>query len=205
MDVAAFNDDEEDLFNQKGELVCKKAFPSMPIYFWNDKDDKKLHSAYLNKYKNVWHHGDFIEINKHGGVRIYGRSDATLNPGGVRIGTSEIYRIVESFDEIADSLVIGQPINDDERMILFIMINQHYIFSNELVLEIKEVIRKKCSPRHVPHIILETKDIPYTLSGKKVEIAVKKIINGDFIENKEALRNPESLDLYKNIEELNYN
>ena len=204
MDVAAFDDYEEDLINQKGELVCKKAFPSMPIYFWNDKDDKKLYSAYFNKYKNVWHHGDFIEINNHGGVKIFGRSDATLNPGGVRIGTSEIYRVVESFDAIADSLVIGQPINDNERVILFIMINQHYIFSNELVLEIKEVIRQKCSPRHVPHIILETKDIPYTLSGKKVEVSVKKIINGDFIENKEALKNPESLDLYKNIKELNY-
>ena len=204
MDVAAFDDYEEDLINQKGELVCKKAFPSMPIYFWNDKDDKKLYSAYFNKYKNVWHHGDFIEINNHGGVKIFGRSDATLNPGGVRIGTSEIYRVVESFDAIDDSLVIGQPINDNERVILFIMINQHYIFSNELVLEIKEVIRQKCSPRHVPHIILETKDIPYTLSGKKVEVAVKKIINGDFIENKEALKNPESLDLYKNIKELNY-
>jgi len=203
MDVAAFNDHEENLFNQKGELVCKKAFPSMPIYFWNDKDGKKFYDAYFNKYKNVWHHGDFIEINNHGGVKIFGRSDTTLNPGGIRIGTSEIYRVVESFDAIADSLVIGQSINDDERVILFIMLNEGYSFSKKLIKDIKKDIFKKCSPRHVPEIILESKDIPYTISGKKVEIAVKKIINGYDVENREALKNPESLDLYKNIKELN--
>ena len=203
MDVAAFNDNQEELFNQKGELVCKKAFPSMPIYFWNDKDGKKLYEAYFNKYKNIWYHGDFIEINDHKGVKIFGRSDTTLNPGGIRIGTSEIYRVVESFDAISDSLVIGQSIKDDERVILFIMINKGYSFNKELINDIKKDIFTKCSPRHVPEIILESKDIPYTISGKKVEIAVKKIINGYDVDNKQTLKNPESLDLYKNIKELN--
>ena len=203
MDVAAFNDQGEDLFNQKGELVCKKAFPSMPIYFWNDKDGKKFHDAYFNKYKDVWHHGDFIEINSHGGVKIFGRSDATLNPGGIRIGTAEIYRVVESFTAIADSLVVGKSIDNDERVILFVIIKDGFNFSNQLIKDIKKDIFKKCSPRHVPQIILETKDIPYTISGKKVEIAVKKIINGSNVNNRDSLKNPESLDLYKHLKELN--
>ena len=202
MDVAAFNKNEEDLVNKKGELVCKKAFPSMPVYFWNDKNGKKFFDAYFNKFKNVWHHGDFIEINNYGGVKIFGRSDATLNPGGIRIGTAEIYRVVDRFDAVNDSLVIGQSINDDERVILFIIISNGYKFSNKLVHDIKKTIFKECSPRHVPEIILEAKDIPYTINGKKVEIAVKKVINGENVENKDALKNPETLDLFKNIRQL---
>ena len=202
MDVAAFNKNGEDLVNKKGELVCKKAFPSMPVYFWNDKNGKKFFDAYFNKFKNVWHHGDFIEINNYGGVKIFGRSDATLNPGGIRIGTAEIYRVVDRFDAVNDSLVIGQSINDDERVILFIIISNGYKFSNKLVHDIKKTIFKECSPRHVPEIILEAKDIPYTINGKKVEIAVKKVINGENVENKDALKNPEALDLFKNIREL---
>jgi len=202
MDVAAFNKNGEDLVNKKGELVCKKAFPSMPVYFWNDKNGKKFFDAYFNKFKNVWHHGDFIEINNYGGVKIFGRSDATLNPGGIRIGTAEIYRVVDRFDAVNDSLVIGQSINDDERVILFIIISNGYKFSNKLVHDIKKTIFKECSPRHVPEIILEAKDIPYTINGKKVEIAVKKVINGENVENKDALKNPETLDLFKNIRQL---
>ena len=202
MDVAAFNTNGEDLVNKKGELVCKKAFPSMPVYFWNDKNGKKFFDAYFNKFKNVWHHGDFIEINNYGGVKIFGRSDATLNPGGIRIGTAEIYRVVDRFDAVNDSLVIGQSINDDERVILFIIISNGYKFSNKLVHDIKKTIFKECSPRHVPEIILEAKDIPYTINGKKVEIAVKKVINGENVENKDALKNPEALDLFKNIRQL---
>ena len=202
MDVAAFNNNGEDLVNKKGELVCKKAFPSMPVYFWNDKNGKKFFDAYFNKFKNVWHHGDFIEINNYGGVKIFGRSDATLNPGGIRIGTAEIYRVVDRFDAVNDSLVIGQSINDDERVILFIIISNGYKFSNKLVHDIKTTIFKECSPRHVPEIILEAKDIPYTINGKKVEIAVKKVINGENVENKDALKNPEALDLFKNIRQL---
>ena len=202
MDVAAFNNNGEDLVNKKGELVCKKAFPSMPVYFWNDKNGKKFFDAYFNKFKNVWHHGDFIEINNYGGVKIFGRSDATLNPGGIRIGTAEIYRVVDRFDAVNDSLVIGQSFNDDERVILFIIISNGYKFSNKLVHDIKKTIFKECSPRHVPEIILEAKDIPYTINGKKVEIAVKKVINGENVENKDALKNPEALDLFKNIRQL---
>ena len=202
MDVAAFNKNGEDLVNKKGELVCKKAFPSMPVYFWNDKNGKKFFDAYFNKFKNVWHHGDFIEINNYGGVKIFGRSDATLNPGGIRIGTAEIYRVVDRFDAVNDSIVIGQSINDDERVILFIIISNGYKFSNKLVHDIKKTIFKECSPRHVPEIILEAKDIPYTINGKKVEIAVKKVINGENVENKDALKNPEALDLFKNIRQL---
>jgi acetoacetyl-CoA synthetase len=174
----------------------------MPVYFWNDKNGKKFFDAYFNKFKNVWHHGDFIEINNYGGVKIFGRSDATLNPGGIRIGTAEIYRVVDRFDAVNDSLVIGQSINDDERVILFIIISNGYKFSNKLVHDIKKTIFKECSPRHVPEIILEAKDIPYTINGKKVEIAVKKVINGENVENKDALKNPEALDLFKNIRQL---
>ena len=202
MDVAAFDFKGNALENKKGELVCRKAFPSMPIYFWNDSDGEKYHNAYFDEFNGIWHHGDFIEVNEHGGVTIFGRSDATLNPGGVRIGTAEIYRVVEGFDVVADSLVIGQPIDGDERVILFIKMNEDESLSNELIAEVKTAIRNNCSPRHVPAIVLETNDIPYTINGKKVEIAVKKIIQGEDVTNKDALSNPESLELYKDINEL---
>ena len=188
--------------NQKGELVCKIAFPSMPIYFWNDENGDKYHQAYFSTYPNIWHHGDYILINNHGGIIIYGRSDATLNPGGVRIGTAEIYRVVDNFSEVSDSLVVSQDWGEDERIILFIKLTQDKILSDELINNIKSTIKKSCSPRHVPAKILEIDDIPYTISGKKVEIAVKKIINGEKINNKDALANPQSLDLYRNIKEL---
>ncbi|MDP6877169.1 MAG: acetoacetate--CoA ligase, partial [Candidatus Marinimicrobia bacterium] len=158
--------------------------------------------AYFSTYPNIWHHGDYILINNHGGIVIYGRSDATLNPGGVRIGTAEIYRVIDNFSEISDSLVVSQDWYEDERIILFIKLTQDKTLSDGLIDNIKLTIKKSCSPRHVPAIILETDDIPYTISGKKVEIAVKKIINGEKIRNKDALANPESLDLYRNIKEL---
>ena len=188
--------------NQKGELVCKIAFPSMPIYFWNDENGDKYHQAYFSTYPDIWHHGDYILINNHGGIIIYGRSDATLNPGGVRIGTAEIYRVVDNFSEVSDSLVVSQDWGEDERIILFIKLAKNRLISDELINNIKSIIKKSCSPRHVPAKILEIDDIPYTISGKKVEIAVKKIINGEKINNKEALANPQSLDLYRNIKEL---
>jgi len=202
MDVAAFDFKGNALENKKGELVCRKAFPSMPIYFWNDPDGEKYYNAYFDEFNGIWHHGDFIEVNEHGGVTIFGRSDATLNPGGVRIGTAEIYSVVEGFDVVADSLVIGQPIDGDERVILFIKMNEDESLSKELIAEVKTAIRTNCSPRHVPAIVLETNDIPYTINGKKVEIAVKKIIQGEDVTNKDALANPESLELYKGINEL---
>jgi len=202
MDVAAYNPEGNAIQNEKGELVCRKAFPSMPIHFWNDPNGEKYHQAYFDVLPGIWYHGDYIEINDHGGVQIFGRSDATLNPGGVRIGTAEIYRVVDTFDEVEDSLVVGQKWKDDERVILFIKLNKKCIFTKNLTKQIKQSIRNNCSPRHVPAIVLETKDIPYTINGKKVEIAVKKIIHGHTVANKDALANPESLDLYQNLNEL---
>ena len=189
-------------FNQKGELVCKIAFPSMPVYFWNDENGQKYYQAYFSTYPEIWHHGDYILINNHGGIIIYGRSDATLNPGGVRIGTAEIYRVVDNFSEVSDSLVVGQEWGEDERIILFIKLAPNKTLSDELINKIKSTIKKSCSPRHVPAKILMIDDIPYTISGKKVEIAVKKIIKGEKVKNKDALANPQSLELYRDIKEL---
>ena len=150
----------------------------------------------------IWYHGDFIEINDHGGVTIFGRSDTTLNPGGIRIGTAEIYRVVDLFEEVADSLVVGQSNNGDERVILFIILNDNHHLSKELILDIKKSIRSNCSPHHVPAIIMEIEDIPYTINGKKVEIAVKRMIQGENVDNKDSLTNPESLELYREIKGL---
>tara|TARA_B100001179_G_scaffold52660_1_gene35776 strand:+ start:4765 stop:6711 length:1947 start_codon:yes stop_codon:yes gene_type:complete len=202
MAVLAFDYNGNALKNAKGELVCQKAFPSMPIYFWNDKDGQKYHHAYFEKFPGIWYHGDFIEINDHGGVTIFGRSDTTLNPGGIRIGTAEIYRVVDLFEEVADSLVVGQSNNGDERVILFIMLNDNHHLSKELILDIKNSIRSNCSPHHVPAIIMEIEDIPYTINGKKVEIAVKRMIQGENVDNKDSLTNPESLEFYRKIKEL---
>ena len=202
MDVGAFNEKGEPVLNEKGELVCSSPFPSMPISFWNDENGEKYFNAYFNKFKNTWAHGDFIEINDHGGVVIYGRSDATLNPGGVRIGTAEIYRIVESLPEVDDSLVIGQEWNNDQRIILFLKLKKTKKLTNKLSDVIKQTIKTSLSPRHVPSLIFQVEDIPYTISGKKVELAVKKIIEGDSVVNQDALSNPESLDLYRSIPEL---
>ena len=202
MDVHAYSPSGKSIINQKGELVCKSPFPSMPIYFWNDENGSKYQKAYFDHYPGVWHHGDFIELNEYGGIRIFGRSDATLNPGGVRIGTAEIYRVVESFSAIEDSLVIGQEWQGDQRVILFLKLKNKRALPDDLSIRIKTVIRSNCSPRHVPEIILAIEDIPYTINGKKVEIAVKKIIQGEDVTNQDALANPESLEYFKNIPEL---
>ncbi len=202
MDVDCFDEHGQPVIEKQGELVCKTAFPSMPIYFWNDPDGKKYHSAYFEVYPGVWHHGDYIQISEHGGVTMFGRSDATLNPSGVRIGTSEIYSVVENMDEISDSVVVGQHYDDDERVILFVKLNKGVKLDDELKTRIKKLIRSNCSPRHVPAVILETEDVPYTLNGKKVEVAVKKIIHGQDVKNKDALANPESLENFKARKEL---
>ena len=200
IDVDVFDDNGNSTnINEKGELVIKKPFPSMPVMFWNDKSGDKIINAYFKKYKNIWHHGDYIQKTKNGGYIIYGRSDATLKPGGVRIGTSEIYRQVESFSEIAESIVIGQNYNNDIRIILFVKLTKGNLLSNELIDKLKKKIRNNCSPRHVPAKIIACPDIPRTKSNKIVEIAVKKIINGDKIDNIEALANPEALDFFKNL------
>ena len=202
MNVAAFDEDGKPVINQQGELVCTAPFPSMPIYFWDDPKGEKYHAAYFDVYPNIWRHGDFIEINDRGGVVIYGRSDATLNPGGVRIGTAEIYRQVEQLEEIADSLVVGQDWKNDIRVILFVQMAEGCDLTDDLRNKIKATIRANASPRHVPAKILAVPEILYTLNMKKVELAVKKVIQGQEVKNKDALKNPEILDYYANLKEL---
>ena len=199
MDVDSFDPQGKSIRNEKGELVCKKAFPSMPVYFWNDADGSKYHHAYFDKFENIWYHGDYIEINDHGGVTIYGRSDATLNPGGVRIGTAEIYRVVEQMAEVADSLVVGVQSDGDEQVALFLKMNSGNNLNDELIDSIKRSIRANCTPRHVPSIVKTVEDIPYTISGKKVELAVKNVLHGEEVTNKDALANPEALEYFKDI------
>jgi acetoacetyl-CoA synthetase len=202
MKVEAFDDQGRSIINQLGELVCTAPAPSMPIYFWDDPDMEKYQSAYFDVYPNVWRHGDFIEIRDNGGVVIYGRSDATLNPGGVRIGTADIYRLVERFPEIEDSLVVGQDWKNDVRVILFVKMQPNVDLTDDLMSRIKKLLRVEASPRHVPAKILAVPDIPYTLNMKKVELAVKKVIQGQAVLNKDALKNPESLDFFASLQEL---
>jgi acetoacetyl-CoA synthetase len=199
MDVDCFDVEGNSLIEEQGELVCKSAFPSMPIYFWNDKNDAKYKKAYFEEFEGVWHHGDYIEITKNGGIVMLGRSDATLNPQGVRIGTAEIYRVVENMEEIEDSVVVGKKLDDDELVVLFVKLKEGLQLDNNLIKLIRSGIRNNCSPRHVPSIIKQVPDIPYTINGKKVEIAVKKIIHGQDVKNKDALANPECLEYYKTI------
>lgn len=202
MDVEIWNESAKSVIEQKGELVCKQPFPSMPLYFWKDPEGKKYKSAYFESYPSVWCHGDFAELKKSGGLVVYGRSDATLNPGGVRIGTSDIYGLIETFTEIADSVIIGQDWKEDVRIVLFLKMIPGKKLEDSLVQTLKREIKEKISPKHVPSKILEVADIPYTINMKKVEIAVKKTIQGEPVTNKEALSNPESLEYYKNILEL---
>ena len=186
----------------KGELVCIKPFPSMPVGFWNDADGKKYRAAYFEKYPNIWCHGDFMEETAHGGYIIYGRSDATLNPGGVRIGTAEIYRQVEKLDEVLESLVIGQDWEKDTRVVLFVKLREGLTLDDALARRIKDVIRENTTPRHVPAKILQVGDIPRTKSNKIVELAVRNLVHGEPVKNVEALANPEALDWFRNRPEL---
>ncbi|MDQ0285335.1 acetoacetyl-CoA synthetase [Desulfofundulus luciae] len=202
MKVESFDSEGKPLIDRKGELVCTAPFPSMPVYFWNDPDRKKYRSTYFDVYPNVWRHGDYVEITDTGGVIIYGRSDATLNPGGVRIGTAEIYRVVESLPEIADSIVVGQDWDNDVRVLLFVKLAEGVELNDQLINKIKSAIRENTTPRHVPAKILAVKDIPYTLNGKKVEMAVRDVIHNRPVLNKDALANPEALEYFKNLTEL---
>ncbi len=202
MAVAVFDENGRPLTEGKGELVCLKPFPSMPIYFWNDPDNARYRAAYFETFPNVWHHGDFMAFTEHGGAIIYGRSDATLNPGGVRIGTAEIYRQVETLPEIQESLVVGQNWEGDVRVVLFVRLRPGQVLDDDLVKRIKERIRQGCTPRHVPAKVIAVDDIPRTKSGKIVELAVRDVIHGRPIKNKEALANPEALALYENLPEL---
>jgi acetoacetyl-CoA synthetase len=203
MDVRAFDELGNELIDQQGELVCCKPFPSMPIYFWDDPDGSKYYNAYFDEFPNIWRHGDFVTVTGRGGVVMHGRSDATLNPGGVRIGTAEIYRQLEQMAEIADSVVVGQDWKNDVRVILFVKLAEGVELTAELKEKIKQTIRTNASPRHVPAKIISVPDIPYTLNMKKVELAVKKVIQGQAVLNKDALSNPQALDYYANIKELN--
>ena len=206
MQVDVFDDEGRQLRGAKGELVCTAPFPSMPVGFWNDAGDAKYHAAYFEKYPNVWCHGDYVEITEHGGMIIYGRSDAVLNPGGVRIGTAEIYRQVEQLDEVVESLVIGQdwPLQNptDVRVVLFVRLREELKLDDALIERIKQHIRANTTPRHVPAKVVQVADIPRTKSGKIVELAVRHVVHHRPVKNVEALANPEALELFRDRVEL---
>ena len=204
MDVHVYNDDGVSVKNEKGELVCIQSFPTMPLFFWNDNKNEKYHDAYFSKYNNVWCHGDYILKTENNGFIIFGRSDATLNPGGVRIGTAEIYRQVEQIEEVVEGLVIGQIWKGDTRVVLFVRLSQVFNLTEDLINKIKTKIRIGASPRHVPAKIIEVNDIPRTKSGKIAELAVRDLVHNKTINNETALANPECLDDFKNIKELSF-
>jgi len=200
--VAVFNEEGKPVVGEKGELVCTKPFPSQPLGFWNDSAGEKYHAAYFNRFPNVWHHGDFVELTPHDGMIIYGRSDTVLNPGGIRIGTAEIYRQVEQIEEVLESLAVGQIWRYDERIVLFVHLKDGIPLDEALRQKIRNQIRHNTTPRHVPAKILDVTDIPRTKNGKIAEQAVRNIIHGDPVKNQEALANPEVLDQFRNRVEL---
>jgi acetoacetyl-CoA synthetase len=200
--VDVFDADGEPVREQKGELVCTAPFPSMPLGFWNDPNEARYRAAYFERYPNVWHHGDFAEITEHDGIVIYGRSDATLNPGGVRIGTAEIYRQVEKLDEVLESIVVGQDWEGDVRVVLFVVLKPGLSLDEALIGKIKAEIRANCTPRHVPARIVQVADIPRTKSGKITELAVRDVVHGRPVKNVESLANPDSLAEFRDVEAL---
>ncbi|MGI9281100.1 MAG: acetoacetate--CoA ligase [Endozoicomonas sp.] len=202
MDVQFVNPEGKPLMGEKGELTCQTSFPSMPIGFWNDPEDEKYHSAYFNQFPGVWAHGDFGELTENQGVIIHGRADAVLNPGGVRIGTAEIYRQVEKVVEVLESIAIGQEWDGDVRVVLFVKLRDGVTLSDELIHEIKKTIRANTTPRHVPAVVLQTPDIPRTISGKIVELAVRDVVHNKPVANTDALANPEALDYFRERPEL---
>ena len=202
MDVQSWSDDGNRLFNQPGELVCTNSFPSIPLGFWNDKNDRRFREAYFEKYNNIWHHGDFVIETDSNSFIVEGRSDATLNPGGIRIGTAEIYRQVESLEDVNEALAIGQDWKNDQRIILFVILQKNIELNDELKDKIRISIRNGASPRHVPAKIFQVNDFPRTMSGKISELAVRDVIHKKELKNIEALINPEILDIYKNIDGL---
>jgi acetoacetyl-CoA synthetase len=186
----------------KGELVCTAPFPSMPLGFWNDPDGAKYHASYFARYPGIWHHADWAELRPEGGLVIYGRSDAVLNPGGVRIGTAEIYRVVEKFAEVLESIVVGQEWRGDVRVVLFVHLRNGLELTDELRRRIQAAVRDEETPRHVPARIVQVAAIPRTISGKIVELAVREVIHGRPVKNRDALANPAALDLFKDLPEL---
>lgn len=203
MKIKAYGEKREAVYDREGELVCEAPAPSMPLYFWNDPDGKKYHNAYFNVYSNIWRHGDYVVFHKDtGGVTFFGRSDAVLKPSGVRIGTAEIYNQVEKLPEVADSLAIGQNWQGDQRVILFVKLAQGHNLTEDLKRKINQTLRQNASPRHMPARIIAVPDIPYTMNMKKVESAVTNIVNNRPVTNRDALKNPESLDYFENLTEL---
>jgi acetoacetyl-CoA synthetase len=202
MAVEIYDDDGRPVIGQQGELVCTRPFPSAPVCFWNDADDVRYRSAYFERFPGVWAHGDYAELTAEGGLIIYGRSDAVLNPGGVRIGTAEIYRQVEKLDEIVESIAIGQRWDGDVRVVLFVVLRPGSELDDELRQHIRDVVRTNTTPRHVPAKIVAVADIPRTKSGKIVELAVRSVVHGETVRNTEALANPEALDNFRNLAEL---
>ena len=203
MDVDIFNENGESIVNEEGELVCKNSFPSMPIKFWNDPDDKKYKDAYFEKFTGIWRHGDWAKITERGTIVIYGRSDATLNPGGVRIGTAEIYNTVEKLNEVVESIVIAQNWDNDVRIVLFLKLADDLELTESLKEKVIDQIRTNLTPRHIPAKVVSVPDIPRTRSGKITELAVRDIVHGKEIKNKEALANPKALLHFANIPDLN--
>lgn len=202
MAIEVWDEEGKPVIGEKGEMVCTKPFPCMPIGFWNDDDNQRYKSAYFDQYDNIWAHGDFAEITHNGGLIIYGRSDATLNPGGVRIGTAEIYRQVEVHPDVLEAIAIGQDFEEDVRVILFVVLKEGKTISAELIQDLKVRIRKGASPRHVPAKIIQVPEIPRTASGKIVEMAVRDVVHGRTVKNKESLANPHALEHFKDLVEL---
>ena len=202
MDVAALDDDGNAVVGAKGELVCRSPFPSMPVSFWGDPDGSKYQAAYFEKFPGVWCQRDYVALTESGGMIVYGRSDAILNPGGVRIGTAEIYRQVEQLDEVVEGLAIGQDWDGDVRVILFVVLRDGLSLDEDLRVRIKDQVRRNTTPRHVPAKIVQVADIPRTKNGKIVELAVRDVVHGREVENKDALANPGALELYRDIAEL---
>lgn len=200
--VNVYNDEGNPVLGEKGELVCEQPFPSMPIGFWNDSDGRRYRSAYFDRFDNVWAHGDYAELTAQDGVIIYGRSDTVLNPGGVRIGTAEIYRQVEKVDAVLESIAVGQQFEGDERVVLFVKLRDSVMLTDELRQRIKDTIRANATPRHVPAVIAQVVDIPRTISGKITELAVRQVIHGETVKNTDALANPEALEYFRNLPEL---
>ncbi len=206
MAVSVYDEHGSDIVGTPGELVCTKPFPSMPVMFWDDPDGVKYRTAYFDVFPGVWRHGDWAALTEHDGVIIYGRSDATLNPGGVRIGTAEIYRQVEQLPEVVESVAVGQEIGEgaegDVRIVLFVWLREGVVFDDALAGKIRRQIRANTSPLHVPKVIVPVADIPRTISGKITEIAVRDVIHGRPVRNTDALANPEALDLFRDLPEL---
>jgi acetoacetyl-CoA synthetase len=202
MKVEIFNEEGKPVRGERGELVCTAPFPSMPVAFWNDPDGRKYRAAYFERFPGIWHHGDYATLTEHDGLIIHGRSDAVLNPGGVRIGTAEIYGVVEGLPEITEALAVGQEWRGDVRVILFVRLKPGATLDEELKKRIREAIRANTTPRHVPAKIISVPDIPRTLSGKITELAVREVIHGRPVKNTDALANPQALAHFRGLPEL---